>query len=125
MGFILRPVKMVSSVSSLAQFKKEREEKTKKVGDSKLPPDEYKPLLPEKDLVLSENAKLVFQTTRGGEFGLPQLDIRLFLTTEVYTGFTKKGFTIPLDKLVDFVNKCLDIVDDAEDLALFSEFDEG
>jgi hypothetical protein len=91
-----------------------------------LPKDEYAPLAPIKEVVLSSEAKLVFQLRRGGDLGLPCVDIRVFVdTTEKdpkgFKGFTKKGFTVPLEHFEEFSDACLRIVDDAIEQDLFSE----
>ena len=66
-------------------------EKEEKKSKKTLPPDEYKDEIPPKEIVLDENGKLVISVKRGGEFGLPCVDIRHYATTERFTGFTKKA----------------------------------
>lgn len=78
-------------------------------------PDEYKEECPSKELVINENLKLVFQCKRQGEYGLPFVDIRQYIKTEEYTGFTKKGITIPCSKFDEFaknINELLDFCDE-------------
>lgn len=78
-------------------------EKPKKVES--LPPDEYTPLIPQVVIEISESQSLVLRATRGGELGFPRLDIREYVKTEKYTGFTKKGINIPLEHISDLVQK--------------------
>lgn len=78
-------------------------EKPKKVES--LPLDEYTPLIPQVVIEISESQSLVLRATRGGELGLPRLDIREYVKTERYTGFTKKGINIPLEHISDLAQK--------------------
>ena len=78
-------------------------EKPKKVES--LPLDEYTPLIPQVVIEISESQSLVLRATRGGELGLPRLDIREYVKTEKYTGFTKKGINIPLEHISDLAQK--------------------
>ena len=78
-------------------------EKPKKVES--LPSDEYTPLIPQVVIEISESQSLVLRATRGGELGLPRLDIREYVKTEEYTGFTKKGINIPLEHISDLAQK--------------------
>lgn len=77
------------------------EPKKKKSSGNKLPSDEYKDEITPIEIPLSESGKLVVSVKRGGELGLPKVDIRFYATTEVYTGFTKKGVNIDLSVLPD------------------------
>lgn len=70
-----------------------------------LPSDEYTPLIPQVVIEISETQSLVLRATRGGELGLPRLDIREYVKTEKYTGFTKKGVNIPLEHIEDLAQK--------------------
>lgn len=90
---------------------------------NKLPPDEYKDEIPPKEIVLDENGKLVISLKRGGEDGLPRVDIRYFATTDIYTGFTKKGVNFDLNYLTDLMEVLNDVFDEADEKELFEEFD--
>jgi metal-dependent HD superfamily phosphatase/phosphodiesterase len=96
------PVKKAASVKSQSKTTKE------------LPPDTYKPMVKERELQIADNAKLVFSVARKGDDGLPHIDIRLHVTSEQYTGLTKKGINFDCEYLLDFqeiidsINKELD-----------------
>mgnify|MGYP002508092640 CR=1 FL=1 len=94
--------------------------KSQKKG-GKLPSDEYKDEFEPKELVLDEKRKLVFSVKRGGEFGLPMCDIRLFVTTDEYTGFTKKGINFPIEYLPDVAEVLNTVCDLCTEHDLFDE----
>lgn len=82
--------------------------KEEKVQHRQLPPDDYKDEIEPREIVLSEEGKLVISVKRGGEYGLPHVDVRHFVTTDRYTGFTKKGINFPLEflyELLDLLNE--------------------
>ena len=89
-------------------------EKPPKEQARSLPPDDYKDEIEPKELVLSENGKLVFSVKRGGEFGLPCVDVRHFATTERYTGFTKKGINFPLEFLMELIDMLTEVSDECD-----------
>ena len=99
---------------------------TKKVQKQKkdLPPDTYTPLLDTQELVIDEARKFVFNVQRGGEDGLPCVDIRTFQTTEAYTGFTRKGINFPLEMLPDIIRILEEVSEAADKKKLFDEFEE-
>lgn len=100
------------------------EKKTRKsTKGNKLPPDEYRDEIPPKEITLDENGKLVISVKRGGEDGLPRVDIRFYATTEVYTGFTKKGVNFDLKHLPDLLEELKDALDESDEKGLFEEFD--
>lgn len=74
-----------------------------KASTKKLPPDEYKEEIPAEEVYVDETRKIVVSVKRGGEDGLPMVDVRQFQMSEVYTGFTKKGINIPLSLLPDLI----------------------
>ena len=89
-----------------------KEKKSRKKG---LPPDVYTDEFPPVEMPVDENRKFILSVKRGGELGLPMCDIRQFQTTEVYTGFTKKGVNFPVELLPDLIeylqevyNKCVE-----------------
>ena len=98
----------------------------KKVQKQKkeLPPDTYTPLLDAQELVIDEARKFVFNVQRGGEDGLPCVDIRTFQTTEAYTGFTRKGINFPLEMLPDLIRILEEVSEAADKKKLFDEFEE-
>jgi hypothetical protein len=80
---------------------KEEEPKRRKSNKNNLPKDEYREEFEPLRLPIDESMDLVISVKRGGELGLPHVDIRQYLHTEVYTGFTKKGINIPVEFLLD------------------------
>ena len=88
---ILKPKKVVKQVEEKPKKKRVYEE------------DEYPDLIDKKELELNETNKLVFSVARGGEYGLPMIDIRHYANTSKYTGPTKKGIRLPLEFLYDLM----------------------
>lgn len=86
--------------------------------------DEYKDLISPIEIPLDENGKLVISVKRGGLYGLPKVDIRLFATTEVYTGFTKKGVNFDLEKLPELVTRLSEVEETCNEKDLFNEFED-
>ena len=80
---------------------KPKKEESKKKRD--LPADVYKDEIEPIDLEIDETRKFVISVKRGGEFGLPMCDVRQYQTTELYTGFTKKGINFPVELLPDLI----------------------
>ena len=102
----------------------EEPKKTRKsCKDNKLPSDEYKDEIEPIEIKLDDTGKLVISVKRGGEFGLPKVDIRLFATTEVYTGFTKKGINFNLDKLPKLKAILCDVIEECDEKGLFEDFE--
>lgn len=102
----------------------EEEKKPRKNNKTnKLPSDEYRDEIPPKEIVLDDNGKLVISVKRGGEDGLPRVDIRFYATTEVYTGFTKKGVNFDLNYLPDLLEILNDVSDEVDEKGLFEEFE--
>lgn len=92
----------------------DKEEKKTKQSNGTLPSDEYKDEIPPKEIILDENGKLVISVKRGGEFGLPCVDIRHFVTTERFTGFTRKGVNFPLELLLELVDLLREVSDECD-----------
>ena len=92
---VLKPKKVVKSVEETTPAKEEKKSKQKRVVED----EDYPDLLDKKELVLGETNKLVFSVARGGEFGLPMIDIRHYTKTSKYSGPTKKGIRLPLEML--------------------------
>ena len=88
-------------------------EKTSK-SEGRLPSDEYKDEIEPKEIVLDENGKLVISVKRCGEYGLPCVDIRHFVTTERFTGFTRKGVNFPLELLLELVDTLREVSDECD-----------
>ena len=83
-------------------------------SEGRLPPDEYKDEIEPKEIVLDENGKLIISVKRGGEYGLPCVDIRHYVTTERFTGFTKKGVNFPLELLLELVDTLREVSDECD-----------
>lgn len=88
-------------------------EKTSK-REGRLPPDEYEDEIEPKEIVLDENGKLIISVKRGGEYGLPCVDIRHYVTTERFTGFTKKGVNFPLELLLELIDTLREVSDECD-----------
>lgn len=102
---MLKPIKrqpMLKIVESKTETPKKKEE-TKKKSKKDLPADVYKDEIEPIDLEIDETRKFVISVKRGGEFGLPMCDVRQYQTTELYTGFTKKGINFPVELLPDLI----------------------
>lgn len=102
---------------------KVKTEKAKEKASKTLPPDTYTPLMDTQELVVDETRKFVINVQRGGEEGLPCVDIRTFQTTEAYSGFTRKGINFPLGLLPDLIRALEDVSDGADKKKLFDEFE--
>lgn len=103
---------------------KEQPKAHKKSHKNDLPPDEYKDLIPPVEIPLSDTGKLVISVKRGGEFGLPKVDVRLFVDTATYTGPTQKGINFYLNKLPDLGMYLHEVEEACEKLKLFDEFED-
>ena len=101
---MLKPIKrhpLLKIVEQKQETPKPEEKKTKKQRD--LPADVYKDEIEPIDLEIDETRKFVISVKRGGEFGLPMCDVRQYQTTDLYTGFTKKGINFPIELLPDLI----------------------
>lgn len=98
--------------------------KERKSMKNKLPPDVYFDLIEPVEIKLNDAQSLMVSIKRGGEFGLPRVDIRLFVHTEVHEGYTHKGVTFNLDKLPELKSVLCDAIDEADEKGLFEEFKE-
>ena len=96
-----QPLLKVEETKSTKSSKKETKETKKKKKE--LPEDVYKDEIEPIELEIDETRKFIVSVKRGGEFGLPMCDIRQFQTTELYTGFTKKGVNFPIELLPDLI----------------------
>lgn len=94
-------------------LKAEKEKKS-----SKLPPDAYKDEIEPIELEVDETRKFVLSVKRGGEFGLPMCDVRQYQTTELYTGFTKKGINFPIELLPDLIELLQEVYNKCEEKEL-------
>lgn len=69
----------------------------------------YTDLIKPKELEIADGVKLVFSVSKADD-GNPHVDIRTHITTESYTGMTKKGINFDVESLEEFKN-ILDEVD--------------
>lgn len=95
----------------------------KKKSGNKLPSDEYRDEITPIDVPINESGKIVVSVKRGGEFGLPKVDIRFYSTTEVYTGFTKKGVNFDLVLLPDLIKALMHATTECYEEGLYEEFE--
>lgn len=99
----------------------EKETPKKEHKKKNLPPDSYKDEIEPIEFVVDENRKIVVSVKRGGELGLPCVDVRTYQTTDVYTGYTKKGINIPLENLNDLLYSLNAAKEHCDELGLFDE----
>ena len=92
---------MLKIVETKPEPKKPEKKESKKKKE--LPADVYKDEIEPIDLEVDETRKFVISVKRGGEFGLPMCDVRQYQTTELYTGFTKKGINFPIELVPDLI----------------------
>lgn len=92
----------------------EEEKPQRKTHKNELPPDEYKDEIEPKRISIDEGIDLVISVKRGGEYGLPRIDIRQYVKTENYEGFTKKGVNFPLEYLYDFIDLLNDVNEECD-----------
>ena len=103
---MLKPIKrqpMLKIVETKPEPKKEETKKKSPKSKKELPADVYKDEIEPIDLEIDETRKFVISVKRGGEFGLPMCDVRQYQTTELYTGFTKKGINFPVELVPDLI----------------------
>lgn len=127
MKLLTKRAKAILSSSKKVEKKETKSKSKKEYGGNKefnSISDEYKDLITPVELPLDENGKIVISVKRGGEFGLPKVDIRFYATTNVYTGFTKKGINLNLDKLDELSALLLEVEDECEKEGLLEEFNE-
>ena len=98
--------------------------KTRKSHVNSLPSDTYSDEIAPCEIPLNDDGKLVISVKRGGDLGLPRVDIRFFATTDVYTGFTKKGVNFNLDKLPELKAVLCDVIEECDEKGLFEDFEE-
>ena len=103
---MLKPIKrqpLLKVVETKKPEPKKEEKKSSKKPKKELPADVYKDEIEPIDLEVDDTRKFVISVKRGGEFGLPMCDVRQYQTTELYTGFTKKGINFPIGLLPDLI----------------------
>lgn len=83
--------------------------------------DKYTPEFDPVEVVMSDKYKLILTVQRDNENGLLELDIRTYQTTDLYTGFTKKGVRVPLEKVANLESAVYDILEKCEEHDLMEE----
>ena len=100
----------------------EEEKPKRKSHKNELPPDTYRDEIEPKRLNIDDGIDLVFSVKRGGEHGLPRVDIRQYVKTENYEGFTKKGVNFSLEYLYDIIDILNDVNEECSAKGLDEEF---
>lgn len=100
----------------------EEKPKRKSHTQNTLPPDTYRDEIEPKRINIDEGIDLVFSVKRGGENGLPRVDIRQYVKTENYEGFTKKGVNFSLEYLYDIIDILNDVNEECSAKGLDEEF---
>lgn len=124
---MLKPLKRqpLLKVVETAKPEPKKEEKKKSSKPKKeLPADIYKDEIEPIDLEIDETRKFVISVKRGGEFGLPMCDVRQYQTTDLYTGFTKKGINFPIELLPDLIELLQVAYGECEEKGLTEETEE-
>lgn len=80
----------------------------------KLPPDVYGDEIEPLEIEL-ESGKIMIRVKRGGEYGLPRLDIRYYAKNQRYEGYTRSGINIPIDCLPELVADLYIVLNECED----------
>ena len=114
---MLKPIKRKPLLKNTVETPKTPKEE-KKEKKKNLPPDAYKDEIEPIELEVDETRKFVLSVKRGGEFGLPMCDVRQYQTTELYTGFTKKGINFPIELLPDLIELLQEVYNASEEKGL-------
>lgn len=115
---MLKPIKRQPMLKTAAKVPEKSQKEEKKSSKSKLPPDAYKDEITPIELEVDDTRKFVLSVKRGGEYGLPMCDVRQFQTTELYTGYTKKGINFPIELLPDLIELLQKVYNESEEKGL-------
>ena len=107
-------IKVARKIQRTPIVEKAPEPKKEEKKVEKLPPDDYKDEVTPREILLDETGKLIISVKRGGDYGLPHVDIRHFVTTERFTGFTKKGVNFPLEFLYELMDLLKEVSDECD-----------
>lgn len=122
---MIKPIKRKPMLKVVGPEKPSKPTGAKKAEKKKnMPSDEYKDLLEPIEMPVDESRKFVLSVKRGGEFGLPMIDVRQYQMTDMYTGFTKKGINFPINLIPDLIDSLQKMYEECEDKSLFNEFEE-
>ena len=83
--------------SRLGMLKVKAEENKKNAKNERT----YTDLVKNRELSIAEGVKLVFSVSKAND-GNPHIDIRTHITSEKYTGMTKKGINFDIEFLEEF-----------------------
>lgn len=97
----------------------ENEVKVKKLSDYK---DDYTCMTGTKIVNLDKDTDLHLTIKRGGEYGLPELQVREFKCTKTFKGVTKRGIDIPLNVLEEVSDLLVRFFDDVEEKGYINEY---
>lgn len=123
---MLKPIKRkpLLKVEEPKKPEPKKKDSSKKKSQKDLPSDLYKDEIDPIELVIDDTRKFIISVKRGGEYGLPMCDVRQYQTTELYTGFTKKGVNFPINFLPDLIELLQTAYGDCEEKGLTEEFEE-
>lgn len=111
-------MKKIMKVAKPKVFNQAETKKPRKENKNTLPPDVYKDEVEPQEVYIDETRKLVLSVKRGGDLGLPCVDVRQYVDTDNYQGFTKKGVNFPLELLGDLIEKLCVLEKECEDIGL-------
>lgn len=118
---MLKPIKrqpLLKVAANTPEKSQKSQKEEKKQKSNKLPPDAYKDEFTPLELEVDDTRKFVLSVKRGGEFGLPMCDVRQYQTTELFTGFTKKGINFPIELLPDLIELLQEVYNACEEKSL-------
>ena len=115
---MLKPLKRKPMLQATQNDSVKSQNAPKEKKTNKLPPDAYKDEIEPLSLFVDETREFVFSVKRGGEFGLPMCDVRQYQTTDLYTGFTKKGINFPIELLPDLIEMLQEVYSACEEKEL-------
>lgn len=77
--------------------------------------DDYPDMIDPVEVRVSDDTSIKITIKRGGDFGLPQLEVREWKDTAKFSGYTKRGIAVPcsvLEEFSDAVVKMFDLVEE-------------
>mgnify|MGYP003297726158 CR=1 FL=1 len=113
-GMAIKVARKIQRTPIVEKAPEPKKEEKKEKSRLELLPDDYKDEVTPREIILDETGKLVISVKRGGDYGLPHVDIRHFVTTERFTGFTKKGVNFPLEFLYELMDLLHEVSDECD-----------
>lgn len=110
-----RPVKVKTRTENQVKTAKEK----KSLADLK---DTYDDLIGNKIVNVDETTDFHISIKRGGEYGLPELQVREFKQTKTFQGITKRGIDIPLNVLEEVSDLLVKLFDEVEEKGYINEY---